>query len=95
MKIDVLGTAFMDVVFQTPESGFEADNVVFSNMARISAGGNGCNLAINLAQKEVETKFYGYIGDDYPGSVIKKDFVKNMCLGIRNAMKQRGFPWYW
>ena len=29
MKIDVLGTAFMDVVFQTPESGFEADNVVF------------------------------------------------------------------
>ena len=64
MKIDVLGTAFMDVVFQTPESGFEADNVVFSNMSRISAGGNGCNLAINLAQKEVETKFYGYIGDD-------------------------------
>ena len=90
MKIDVLGTAFMDVVFQTPESGFEVDNVVFSNMARISAGGNGCNLAINLAQKEVETKFYGYIGDDYPGSVIIKDFVKNNVTWNQNCHESTG-----
>lgn len=77
MSVNVIGTAFMDVVVQTPVSGFEPDNVVFSKYARITAGGNGCNLAINLAKNDVDTTFYGMIGKDYAGNVILGDFKKH------------------
>lgn len=90
MKIDVLGTAFMDVVFRKPETGFQLDNVVFSKNARISAGGNGCNLAINLAKLGVRTSFYGQIGKDYPGQVITRDFLKNGVISTQTNKNDTG-----
>lgn len=90
MTFDVIGTTFMDVVVQAPESGFEPDNVVFSKNARITAGGNGCNLAINLARNNLDTSFFGCIGNDYPGDVIKKDFIKHGVSWDRTYEKETG-----
>lgn len=76
MKIDVLGTTFTDLVVKLDYLNMKFDNLVFSKHAKISAGGNGSNVAINLSKSNVNVNYHGLIGKDYSGQVVLSEFNK-------------------
>lgn len=91
MKLDVVGTAFVDVLLKLHAFNFELDNLSFADKSRISAGGNGCNLANNLAQQKINVNFQGMIGDDYGGNIIVKEFNKNNVDFSKSMVSKTGF----
>ncbi|MCT7756093.1 MAG: carbohydrate kinase family protein [Lactobacillus iners] len=76
MEIDVLGTTFTDVVVKIDHLDMKFDNLVFSEQAKISAGGNGSNVAINLSKNDIHINYHGLIGNDHGGQVIVSEFDK-------------------
>ena len=77
MKIDVYGTTFADVLVKVETLNMKFDNLIFSKASKLSAGGNGCNVAINLSLAGNEVHYHGEIGDDYAGNIILREFSKN------------------
>lgn len=61
MKVDVLGTTFTDIVVKTDYLNMKFDDLVFSKHAKISAGGNGSNVAINLSKNNIHVDYHVFM----------------------------------
>jgi len=101
MKVDVLGTTFTDIVVKTDYLNMKFDDLVFSKHAKISAGGNGSNVAINLSKNNIHVDYHGLISNDYGGQIVLsefnkykvnydlKKFVKNGSTGISLVLVEK------
>ncbi|MBS9334594.1 carbohydrate kinase family protein [Fructobacillus sp. M1-13] len=75
MKINLIGTTFVDVLFKMKEVKILFDNISFAEEGRLTPGGNGSNVAINLCRKGLDVDYYGQVGNDTHGQFLKEQFA--------------------